>query len=79
MYKSKLFLECAVPSTFGILLLPKYQIIYFKGLYGKERKNSINYLIKDYKQITIHPIKFSNKYLRKQVNKYIYFINAIGF
>ena len=79
MYNQKLFLECAVPSSFGILLLPKYQIIYFEGLWGETRKKSINYLIKDYKQITIHPIKFSNKFLIIRVDLYIDFINAMDY
>ena len=76
MYNSKLFLECAVPSSFGILLSYKYQIIYFKALWEESRKKAINYLIKDFKQITIHPIKFSNKFLRNEVDLYIYFVNA---
>ena len=79
MYNSKIFLECAIPSSFGILLLPKYQIIYFKGLWGEKRKKSINYLIKDFKQITIHPIKFSNKFLITKVDLYIDFINALDY
>ena len=76
MYASKLFLEYAVPTSFGIILSSKYQIIYFKGLWGEERKKIINYILKDYKQITIHPTKFSNIYLINEVDLYIYFINA---
>ena len=79
MYNSKIFLECAVPSSFGILLLRKYQIIYFKGLWGETRRKSINYLIKDYRQITIHPIKFSNKFFKNKVILYIDFINAVEY
>jgi len=76
MYKSKLFLECVIPTTMGIILSKEYQLIYFKPLYKNKRKKSIIYLRKDFRQITIHPIKFSNEYNRIQVNKYIYFINA---
>ena len=38
MYKSKLFLECAVPNSMGIILAPKYQYIYFNGLWKNKRK-----------------------------------------
>ena len=76
MYKSKIFLECAVPTTFGILLYSKYQIIIFRGLWGKKRKEAIHYLKNDYNQIVIHPIKFSNTYFRKEVTLYVYFINS---
>ena len=76
MFNSKIFLECAVPTTMGIILYPRYQLIYFKGLWGNERKNVINYLKKAFNQITIHPIKFSNEFLQNEVNQYIFFINA---
>ena len=76
MYKSKLFLECVIPTTMGIILSKEYQLIHFKPLYRNERKKAINYLRKDFKQITIHPIKFSNEYNKIQVIKFIYFINA---
>ena len=76
MYKSKIFLECAIPTTMGIIKSKEYQLIYFKPFYREERKKIINYLKKDFRQITIHPIKFSNKYNQKQVNRYIYFTNA---
>lgn len=76
MYNSKIFLECAVPTTMGIILSPKYQLINFRGLWGNERNNVINYLKKAFDQITIHPIKFSNELLQNEVNLYIFFINA---
>ena len=76
MYNSQFFLECAVPTSFGILLAPKYQIIYFRGLWGQTRKEAIKYLIKDSKQITIHPIKLSNIFLLINVNSFIFFNNA---
>lgn len=41
-----------------------------------KEKKAINYLRKDFNQITIHPIKFSNEYNKIQVIKFIYFINA---
>ena len=70
MYNSKIFLECAIPTSFGILLKKKYQIIYIYALWGKGRKKVINYLIHDFHQITIHPIKFFNLYFKKKVNQY---------
>jgi hypothetical protein len=76
MFKSKLFLECVIPTTMGIILLKEYQLIYFKPLYQNERKKSIEHLKKDFRQITIHPIKFSNVYHQLQVNRFIQFINA---
>ena len=79
MYNSKIFLECAVPTSMGIILWPKYQIIHFRGLWGNERKKAIFYLKKEFNQITIHPIKFSNIYNKIKVNIYIYFINAMEY
>ena len=79
MYTAKLFLECAVPITFGILLSPKYQIIYYEGLWGESRKKAIYNLYHHSKEITIHPIKFSNFSLQNIVDKYVYFMNAVCF
>ena len=60
MFNYNLFLECVVPSTMGIILFSDYQLIHFYPLYGKKRKNVINYPKNTFNQITIHPIKFSN-------------------
>jgi hypothetical protein len=79
LYKSKIFLECAVPTTLGIILSKEYQIINFRGLWGKERNNVVEYLHKQFNQITIHPIKFSNIKYRNLVNLYNYFIKAEEF
>ena len=76
MYNNKIFLECAVPTTMAIINYNKYQIIYFRGLWGEQRKKVINYLKRQYEQITIHPIKFSNITYQKEIILYIYFINA---
>ena len=76
MFKSKIFLECVVPTAFGILSNFKYQYIIFRGLWSENRKKAIDYLRNDYIQITIHPIKFSNRFHIKEVNLYIHFINA---
>jgi hypothetical protein len=76
MYKIRIFLECAVPTAMAIILAKEYQIIYLNPLSGEDRKKAIIYLKKDFKQITIHPIKFSNLYHQNEVNRYIYFINA---
>jgi len=78
-YKSRIFLECAVPTTLGIILSKEYQIIHFSGLWGKDRNNVIEYLHKKYNQITIHPIKFSKIKYRNSVNSYDYFIKAKEF
>ena len=76
MYKKKLFLETAVPLMMGIMLKERYQNIYFCGLWGDSRNNVIDYIRKANKQVTIHPIKFSNVTLRQEVTKYIFFING---
>jgi len=77
MFNSTLFLECAFPTSIGILLAPKYQIIFIKPLEGyKERKNVLNYLYSAYNQITIHPVKFSNISYQDKIYQYILFINA---
>ena len=79
MYNSKIFLECAVPTSFGILLNKEYQLIYIQPLWGNNRENALHYLITDYQQITIHPIKFFNFYFKNKVNQYLNFINAKEF
>ena len=79
IYKSKIFLECAIPNSMGILLSAKYQIIFIRPLWGKQRKKAINYLYSQFDQITIHPIKFSKEKSRKKVLQYIYFINSIDY
>ena len=79
LFKSKIFLECAVPTALGIILSKEYQIINFRGLWGKERNNVAEYLHKKFNQITIHPIKFSNIKYRNLVNLYNYFIKAEEF
>ena len=76
MFKSKIFLECAIPNSMGILLASKYQIIKINTLWEKERENSINYLYNHSKQIMVHPIKLSNLTAQKKVNQYISFLNA---
>ena len=79
LYKSKIFLECTVPTTFGIILSKEYQLIHFRGLWRKERNNVVEYLHKKYNQITIHPIKFSQIRFRNLINLYSYFIKAEEF
>ena len=76
MYKSKIFLECALPNSMEILLSSKYQIIIINALWHKERKRAINYLFSEFNQITVHPIKLSEKKSRTKVRQYIYFINS---
>ena len=79
MFKSKIFLECAIPNSMGILLSSKYQIIKIKPLWKKERENSINYLYNKYDQIVVHPIKLSNLSSQINVTQYISFVNAIEY
>ena len=79
MYESRVFLECAVPTSFAIISGPKYQLVEINAYYGQDRDHILNFLYKDYKQISIHPIKFSNIELQIGVNKYISFINSINY
>ena len=79
MIKSKIFLECAVQAIFAIISAPKYHIIYLRALWKDERKMCIKVLHNDFKQISIHPIKFSKDNEKKAVRKYNYFINANDF
>ena len=76
MYKSRIFLECAIPNSMGILLSPKYQIVFISALWENERKKVINYLHSKFNPVMIHPIKYSNETSRKKVLQYIYFINS---
>ena len=79
MFNSKIFLECAVPNSLIILSCPMYQIIYYNFLWGDDRKYALYNLYRNYKEITLHPIKFSNLSFQNKVNDYIYFINAINY
>ena len=79
MINSKIFLECAVQATFAIISAPKDHIIYLRALWGNERKRNINVLHEEFKQISIHPIKFSNDIQKEAVRMYNYFINAKDF
>lgn len=79
MYKSKIFLECAVPTSLAILLSNKYQIIFIRALWNEERKEVKKYLYSQYNQISIYPIKFSNQTAKIFVNKYIDVIMAIDY
>lgn len=76
MLSSNLFIECVVPTSMGILLASKYEIIYINELHGKDRDCSLDFLYSKYEQISIHPIKLSNKTSRIKVSKYNYFING---
>ena len=79
MYHSRIFLECAVHSSFAIISASRYHVFYIKALYDKDRDIAVNILRKDFKQISIHPIKFSNEEFKKGVLLYNYFINANEF
>ena len=75
-YKRKVFLETAVPTIMGIMMKPKYQIIQFAGLWGDHRNKTLSYLRTAERQVTIHPIKFSNLQYQEEVMKYIFLMNA---
>ena len=77
MYEKKIFLETAVPTMMGIMLKERYQIILFAGLWRERRNLVMEYLINAEKQLTIHPIKFSNLTYQEAVNKYIYMMNIL--
>ena len=79
MYKSKIFLECSIHTSFGILLAPKYQVFDINAIWADEREYVLKHLYKDFEQISIHPIKFSNEKLRNGVDKYISFVNAYDY
>ena len=51
MYKSKIFLESAIPNSMGILLAPEYQVIIINSLWGTNKNNSINYHDAKHEQI----------------------------
>ena len=75
-YKSKIFLECAIPNSFGILLAVKYQILIIGALWEDQRKKIINYLYSKSNQVAIHPIKLSSEISRKKLLQYIFFVNS---
>ena len=79
MYGGSVYLECAVPSIFALLSTPKIQMIYIRPLMYEQRKGAIKVLRHEFQQMCIHPIKFSDSKNKEEVNKYIYFINAIDF
>ena len=79
MYHSRIFLECAVHTSFAIISAPRYQVIYVRGLYLQERDKPIDIMRKEFEQISIHPIKFSKDEFKRDVLIYNYFINANDF
>lgn len=79
MYESKIFIQIAIPIAFGIMQLEKMNILTSIFLWKKKRKLVINYLRTNFSYISVHPIKFSNKYNRKHVIDYISFINALKY
>ena len=76
MYKTKIFLEIAIPSALGIMLLPKYKISNNLAIWRKERTHMIKYLKSNYDKTFIHPIKLLKKFYWKEIKIYIYFIKA---
>ena len=78
-YNYTVFLEQAVPSIYGILMKPKYQYIYFIGLWKGEREKWKKYLYTSHSQIVVHPIKFSDKNCQNEIVKYIEFKKAYNY
>ena len=79
MYKYRIFLECAIPNSFGILHAHKYQIIDIYPLWEIEREKAIDYLYSKYDQISFHPLKLSNEESRRKLSQYIFFISACDY
>ena len=52
-------------------------IINIKPLWEKQRDNVINYLKINYEEITIHKIKFSNKFHQEEVKIFSLFITLL--
>ena len=78
MYESRIFIQTAIPTSLGIMLIKKIHILTSIFLWGGKRKNIINYLRKS-DTIGVHPIKFSNNYYKKIANDYIKFIRALEY
>ena len=79
MYKMNIFIEFAIPNVLGIMLLPKYKITSILAIWGRNRRNIIKYLKENNDYYFIHPIKLSKQIYWKEINLYIYFINAEDF
>ena len=79
LYKYRVFLELAVPTIYGIISNPLYQLIHFSGLWNDKRKNWLKYLRTVHRQTVIHPIKFSDINNQKEVIDYLFFKNAIDY
>ena len=77
MYNHKIFLELAIPTSFGIMSLNEYQITNSIFIWDREQRIYMNkYLKQSFSYLCIHPIKFSNLDLREEVKVNAYFINA---
>ena len=78
-YKNWTFLELAVPNSLGIFMEPKYQYIYFIGLWGENRKHIMDYIHTSHAQVVVHPVKFSNDEHKELIKRYVYFKNSPEF
>lgn len=74
MFNSKISLEYNVPIL--MILYGKYQLIKVRLLWKKEKENIINFLKTNYREIIVYPMNFANNFVQKEINKYIFFINA---
>ena len=67
MYDNKIFLECAVHTTFGIISAEKNHVIYIRPLWSPEdRNNALNVLREEFQQICIHPINSQKMKIKKE-------------
>lgn len=76
MYDLRIFLQTAIPTALGILVLKRIQLLPSIFLWKKERKLIFKYLRNSYSFIGVHPIKFSKDLNKKLVNDYIEFMNC---
>ena len=76
MYDLRIFLQTAMPTALGILVLKRIQLLPYIFLWKKERKLIFKYLRNSYSFIEVHPIKFSKDLNKKLVNDYIEFMNC---
>ena len=76
MYNNHVPEEIAIPNIMGILLLPKYQYVYFIDLNKEEIKTVMNYIKKVHEQVLVYPVDYTREDYRNEIDKYIYFMKA---
>ena len=76
MYENHVPEELAIPNMMGMLLLPKYQYVYFLELNKQEIKTVMKYIKKVHEQVLVYPVDYTRKDYQDEVDKYIYFMKA---